>query len=116
MLMRLLLALAALSVSASAASAQVSHEAIARDMDLQAQQQMQRQRSIALENQLNTLDARVQSEQRLRDVEAARPPAFYRPTDPATQRPVAGGGFASIPDAALAASNARVRAASQNRR
>jgi hypothetical protein len=115
--MRLFLALVALSACASAASAQISHEAIARDMDLQAQQQMQRQRSIALENQLNALDARVQSEQRLRDVEATRPPAFYRPTDPATPRPVtAGGGYASIPDAALAASNARVRAASQNRR
>ena len=114
--MRALLAILAVLACASSASAQISHETIAREMDLQAQQQMQRQRSIALENQLNALDARVQSEQRLRDVQAARPPAFQSPADPSTPRPLTAGGYASIPDAALAASNARVRAASQNRR
>lgn len=87
---------------------------VLNDPAYQAQQQIDRQRAIALENQLNTLEARVQSEQRLRTFEASLPPPDIQRSD----RPVAGGvaGYASIPDAALAASNERVRAASKNPR
>lgn len=113
---RLALSLAILAVSAPAALAQVDHRSAMRDLDLLNQQQMQQQRSIALENQYNALDARVQTEQRLRDVDVMR----TRPsltTKPGAQPEAPGAGaFASMPDDMLAASNARVREASQNRR
>lgn len=104
-----------LGLSASAAAAQVlPYGSVVTDPGYQAQQQMDRQRAIALENQLNTLDARVQSEQRLRDFQASVPPPGLR----APEHPVPTGSspYASIPDAALAASNERVRAASKNPR
>ena len=106
--------LLASSALAAPALAQVSPQAT-QQLDLMTQQQLDRQRSIALENQLNTLDARVQTEQRLRDLQAAAPPPYPRgaPTLTAT---TATGGYASIPDAALAASNARIRDVTQNRR
>ena len=113
---RLALSLAILAVSAPAALAQVDHRSAMRDLDLMNQQQMQQQRSIALENQFNALDARVQTEQRLRDVDAmrTRPSLTTKPGAP-PETPAAGA-FASMPDDMLAASNARVREASQNRR
>lgn len=103
-----------LGLSMTSAAAQVPYGSVVTDPAYQAQQQMDRQRAIALENQLNTLDARVQSEQRLRDFQATVPPPGLR----APEHPVPTGSspYASIPDAALAASNERVRAASKNPR
>lgn len=111
---RLALALFATSALAGPALAQVSPQAT-QQLDLLTQQQLDRQRSIALENQLNTLEARVQSEQRLRDLQAATPPPYPRGA-PAQTATTTTGGYASIPDAALAASNARIRDVTQNRR
>lgn len=107
-------ALGLMGLSAFAAAAQVPYGSVVTDPGYQAQQQIDRQRAIALENQLNTLDARVQSEQRLRDFQATVPPPGLR----APEHPVPTGSspYASIPDAALAASNERVRAASKNPR
>lgn len=103
-----------LGLSMTAAAAQVPYGSVVTDPGYQAQQQIDRQRAIALENQLNTLDARVQSEQRLRDFQATVPaPGLRGPDHPA---PTTGAPYASIPDAALAASNERVRAASKNPR
>jgi hypothetical protein len=113
---RLALSLAVLAVSAPSAMAQVDHQSAMRDLDLMNRQQMQQQRSIALENQFNALDARVQTEQRLRDVEVMRTrPSMTTKPGAAMDSPGAGG-FAAMPDDMLAASNARVREASQNRR
>lgn len=115
---RFVLSLAVLAVSAPSAFAQVDHQTALRELDLTAQQQMQQQRSVALENQFNALDAKVQTEQRLRDVEVMRTrPSLTLPAKPGLAAdPANVGGFASMPDDMLAASNARVRAASQNRR
>ena len=113
---RLALSLAILAVSAPAALAQVDHRSAMRDLDLMNQQQMQQQRSIALENQFNALDARVQTEQRLRDVDVMRTRPSLTTKDGTPPETPAAGAFASMPDDMLAASNARVREASQNRR
>ncbi len=114
----LLLALALSALSAGAALAQVSPAQMARENDLWAQQQLQNQRAVALENQVNALDARLGTEVRLRELQAqASRPDLTPPSDPqARMAPLDPGAFPSIPDDVLAASNARVREASQNRR
>jgi hypothetical protein len=113
----MILALAILAASANPAPAQIDPLRAAREAEVTAQQQMQFQRSIALENQINALDARVTTEQRLRDLEAQRDyPRQLVPSDPNRRPALDPGGFVSIPDAALAASNARVREATQLRR
>ena len=111
---RLACSLGLLGLSASIAAAQVPYGSVVTDPGYQAQQQIDWQRAIALENQLNTLDARVQSEQRLRDFQATVPPPGLKGPD--RTAPTASGPYATIPDAALAASNERVRAASKNPR
>jgi hypothetical protein len=118
----LLFALAIFAASASPAPAQVARDPAARELELQNQQMLnqqliERQRSVALENQLNTLDARVQSQERLQGLEAARGRPTLAPLQSAVQPPALNmGNYATIPDAALAASNARVREAAQNKR
>lgn len=89
-----------------------------RDLDMSAQQMQQQQRAVALENQLNSLDAKVQTEQRLREVDTMRTrPSLTLPSKaPAAADQVSMSGFAQMPDDMLATSNARVREASQNRR
>jgi hypothetical protein len=91
-----------------------------REMELNAQQDLSRARLQALENQLSTLEAQVQTSQRLNDLNAhglrlqlPAPVAPIHPVDPASLKP---GLYPSIPDAALAASRARIAAASRNRR
>lgn len=108
------LSVSLLALSAGASSAQVPYGSVVTDPAYMAQQQIDRQRAIALENQLNTLDARIQSEQRLREFEAAQPPP--RLSAPERPAPTVSGAYATIPDAMLADSNARVRAASKNPR
>jgi hypothetical protein len=92
-----------------------------RDADLQARADLARQREVELNNRLSTLEARQQTDQALRDIDAMRqrpaPPTIYDPNAaPPRAAAVHDGAFAAIPDAALAASNARVRAAAANRR
>jgi hypothetical protein len=118
MLMRpFILAFAVLAASANPAPAQVDPLRAGREAEMTAQQQMQFQRSIALENQLNALDARVVTEQRLRDMEAQRDYARQLvPSDPNRTAAPDVAGYASIPDASLAASNARIREVTQPRR
>ncbi|TXH20196.1 MAG: hypothetical protein E6R00_00725, partial [Gammaproteobacteria bacterium] len=100
-----LVLLAATSL-ATPAMGQVSPQA-QQQLDLLTQQQLDRQRSIALENQLNALDARVQSQQRLQDFQASTQPAYPRRAP--GEEAVGTAGYAAIPDAVLADSNARVR-------
>jgi hypothetical protein len=89
-----------------------------RDFEVQTQLQAARQREVDLQNQLTVLDARVRTEQAIRDQESLRnAPAVRIPSDPAArQAPIDPGKLAAIPDDRLAASNARVRAAARNRR
>lgn len=91
----------------------------ARDAERVAAEVAARQRDIALTNEISVLQARVQSEQALNDVAALR----GRPTlptvvlDPKAPPPnIELSRLASIPDAALADSNAKVRAAADNHR
>lgn len=78
-----------------------------------------RQRDIALTNEITALQARAQSEQALSDIAALRarpvlPAVALDPTAPPPKIDLSR--LASIPDAALADSNAKVRAAADNRR
>lgn len=83
--------------------------------DVMLQQRMDQQRAVAAENRLNTLDAQVQTERRIGDLYAQRPGVL--PRDERLPLPVGNpAGYAQIPDAALAASNERVREVVQNRR
>lgn len=110
----LALALIAATSLAGSALAQISPQAT-QQLDLLTQQQLERQRAVALENQLSTLEARGQAEQRLREVQAILPaPYVYRPGE--MSKATATPGYATIPDAVLAASNARVREALQSKR
>lgn len=114
--MRLRLSVLAFSaVLATAAAAQDTGWA-ARDFDLWQQQQLANQRAVALENQLNALEARRQTEARLRELESQRA-TIRLPADDARQTPSpATSLLPSNIDAWMAASNARVRAAAENRR
>ncbi|HEX5378408.1 MAG TPA: hypothetical protein VFW47_07520 [Phenylobacterium sp.] len=91
-----------------------------RETDLIAQQELARQRDIALRNDLNALDARLRTLENLRNLEAnnlqIRLPEPVVPPRALSPSQVALDQFPSIPDAALAASRERVRAASRNRR
>ena len=113
---RLLIAAFALA-AASPALAQGLYDPnlLAREAELRAQQDMLRNRTIDLQNQVTTLEMRLQAERSLRDLEAqARRPAPIPPAERRTAGASAGlGGFTSIPDDRLNASNDRVRAASR---
>jgi hypothetical protein len=61
------------------------------------------------------LDAQLRSDQALREIQAMQArPVLPQPVGPLS--PDAAAAYVSIPDAKLAASNAAVRAASENRR
>jgi hypothetical protein len=78
---------------------------------LQAQQDMSERQSVIRETQTMALEARLRAEQAQA---ALRETAMTRPPSPAPQLDASR--LVSIPDAALAASEARVRAAANNRR
>ncbi len=91
----------------------------AHDAERVAAEAAARQRDIALTNEISVLQARVQTEQALNDIAAlrARPTLPTVVLDPkAAAANVDLSRLASIPDAALADSNAKVRAASANRK
>jgi len=78
-----------------------------------------RQRDVALSNELMAMEARAQAEHSISALQAQRnspgnrPPVDYEALDRA---PVVPRSYATIPDERLAASNARVKAAAENRR
>lgn len=112
--MQLALTLGFFALSATVVAAQIPNSSVVTDPAYMAQQQIDRQRAIELENRLNTLDARTKSEKHLRDFEATLPPpAFAAPQSALKSKDE---DYAAIPDAALAASNERVRAASKKPR
>jgi len=119
--MRALIVVLALSVAAPAAAQDAWALTQQRDAELHAQAQLARQREVELNNRLSTLEATAQTNQALSDIAAMRqrlePPTIYDPKAPPPRRAaVPAGAYASIPDATLADSNARVRAAAANRR
>lgn len=113
---RLLIAAFVLAAATPALAQRYDPDWVARDAELRARQDMLRNRTIDLENQLTGLEMRLQTDRALRDLEAQsrRPeptPPVARPGGRATSGEL--GGFTSIPDSRLDASNARVRAASR---
>ena len=118
--MRALFLILALSCAAGAAQAQ-DYRALtqANDAERVATEAAARQRDIALTNELSTLQARAQSEQHLSDLAALRarpalPSVVLGPNAPPPR--IDTSKLVSIPDATLADSNAKVRAAADNRR
>jgi hypothetical protein len=111
--MRLLIAAAAM-LSASPAFAQYN-PAQDRTIELQAQMDMDRQRLNALQNETFAIESRLRTEQTIRNLEASREPlnVMSRPAVGAPRPLKPGPEFAEIPDAALADSNARIRASSR---
>jgi hypothetical protein len=119
--MRLAVPALVLTLASPAAAQDLSAADRAFDMGRQAelamQQQMLRQREIALSNELATLEARVRTEQALRDLEVLRVPPALPPVSPkAPPAALDSSRLASIPDDRLAASNARVLQAARDRR
>lgn len=87
--------------------------------ELQAQQDMARQREIARQNEIMALEARLRAEQGLADVRAQSltprlPPIPSQGAGPPPD--IDTSQLTSIPDAALADSDRRVREAARNRR
>jgi len=118
--MRGLIALICLAC-ATPAAAQLNPLVLQRDAELQARADQARRREVELTNRLSTLEAQQQTDQALRDISAMRQrpssPTIYDPNAPPPRAaPLPPGALVSIPDAALADSNARVRAAAANRR
>ena len=117
--MRAVIVLLALGVASPAVGQDFRGFAQAREAQLFAEAQAARNRDIALANELAALEARLQTEQALSNLQAARatpPVPLILPNPRVSGSPVDTRPFASIPDATLAASNARVRAAADNRR
>ena len=117
--MRALLILAVLSLAGSAAAQPDFGLLQARESQLAAEAEAARLRDIELTNRLSVLDAQLRTEQALRDLQAMsqRPAPLAAYGVPGAPPPMIDtSALASIPDAALAASNARVRAAASNRR
>jgi hypothetical protein len=119
-----LLLLLALGVAAPAAAQPLSPDVRLSQMEARwkAQAEIDRQRGVAQHNELMSLDARIRTEQTLSGLQLR--PNLPRGPDPtytqgaAIPIPSGGGGasgIVSIPDAALAQSNARVQAAADNR-
>jgi len=118
--MRVLIVTAALAAAAPAwAQSPTPYTDQLRLGEIQAQQDLARNRAIAQENELMALDARLRTEQALRDIQVQRslPPLPTLPDDPKRPPPVLDtSGVATIPDDRLEASNQRVREASETRR
>jgi|SRR5690606_18040135 hypothetical protein len=116
---RLILAAALFAAPAAAQPAPYDPDWVAREAELRAQQDMLRNRTIGLQNQMTAMEMRLQTERAERQLELQRQrPAIPAPIEragaPASRADL--GGFTSIPDSRLDASNARVRAASRGSR
>jgi len=117
--MRALVFVIAVAAAAPAAAQDFRNIAASQEAQRIAEAQAARSRDIVTTNALSTLQAQVQTSQALSDIGSlrVRPMVPTVPLGPHTPAPrIDTSKFASIPDAELAASNARVRAAADNRR
>ena len=118
-MLRAWIVVVALALAAPAAAQPYAALQDARDADRLAHEQAARQRELEITNELSRLQAQAQTTQNLSDLAAMRasPPVPTVPFNPKAPAPkLDAGQFAQIPDTALADSNAKVRAAAQNRR
>lgn len=113
--LRILLVLLAAGPAAAQIDPSLNAALQMRETELMGQQELARMRDIAQHNQITTLETQVQTNQRLQELQVNNlrlrlpPPAAY-PVG------VSSGPYPQIPDAELAASRARIQAASRNRR
>ncbi len=117
--MRVLVPLLVLGVSATAAGAQpLPALTYAQDAQRNADARAARNRDIAQTNELAVMQATSQTDRAIINTAAAhRPPVTPLALDPHAPPPMIDvGQLTQIPDATLAASNARARAAADNRR
>ena len=116
--MRILIAIVALAAGSPAAAQ--PYIGLTRSLDAQraAEAQAARGREAALSGQIEVLHGDVETNDRLNSLAAARanvgPPIYFDPMGPPPRLEMSQ--MTQIPDAILAASNARAVAASQNRR
>jgi hypothetical protein len=111
--MRLAVALIALCLpTAGAAQGAIQNQ---RDFVHETEAAQARQRDIFIQNELMGLDMRIRTDQALRGVPAYSTLQIPIIPMPTSAPPPQVGPFASIPDATLADSNQRVRAASRKR-
>ncbi|MEO8115458.1 MAG: hypothetical protein ABI655_13815 [Phenylobacterium sp.] len=88
-----------------------------RENELRAEQQLANQRAIAQQNELTTLESRIQTEQAIRQLQAqAQSPRLPAPDPNAPPATLDTGQIASIPDKTLADFDQRVRDAAARRR
>lgn len=113
----ILAGLAAAAGPAAAQSLQQQMDINQRAAELRAQQSFADQRVVILENRLNNLDAQVRTQQAIDDLQAQTQPRQLPAPPPGAPPPqIDTSQMATIPDSTLADSNARVRAAAENRR
>jgi hypothetical protein len=113
------LALVVAAPAAAQTSAAQNFDTDVRVQQLESQIANTRQRDVALSNELMAQEARRQADTSIATLRAQRESPGYRAPvdyDALARAPVTRGGYTSIPDDRLAASNARVRAAAENRR
>ena len=116
--MRALVLLTILGLAGPAAAQPYRDLSLARDAQAFADAQAARGRDIALTNELATLQARLQADQATANLQAQRspqPPLGF-PGQRSVPTVIDTSKLVSIPDATLAQSNARIRAAAANRR
>lgn len=109
----------ALASAGSAAAQDYLGLQLARDAERTAAEAALRQRDIQITNDLSRLQSQVQTSQAMSDIAAlqARPVVPTTPFNPNAPPPrIDTSRLAQIPDAALADSDAKVRAAAANRR
>lgn len=115
--MRVLVAILVLATGAPAAAQDYRATMDMRDGQLAAEAQAARQREVELTNRRSVLESQMSSEQAMRDLQAMSPrPSMPLPAPNAPPPIIDSSKLASIPDAVLADSNARVRAGAANRR
>jgi len=115
--MRALAVFAILMLAAPAVAQPYRDLSLARDAQAVADAQAARTRDITQTNELSNLQARLQSDQAIANLQAQRSPQPLPPLPGPHAVPtvIDARQLVSIPDAALAQSNARVRAASEPR-
>ena len=117
--MRAVVVLLTLAMAGPAAAQPYLGMAQARDAQASADAMTARNRDVAITNELAVLQARAQADQALSNLQAARIAPVLPPVTRGAGGPPAvldTSKLVSIPDARLAQSNARVRAAAANRR
>jgi len=114
--MRSLVILLALGCAAPAGAQPLRDLTLAQEAQRASEARAARDRDIALTNQLAVMEAQARTQRTLSDIASARlaPPAPLDPKAPPPKLDLSQ--LVEIPDAELAASNARARAAADNRR